>query len=179
MDAVEHTCFRNWSGSSGAMEASIIVEGFKQSQIMHGLKYLQFIGDGDSSVYAKIRSEVSYGSDVSKIECRNHTVKNFGKALYKVKGDSRVSAEARKLLTANKIKELQDFCIRAIFSNAHNMDVESLKKDLQNGPYHVFGIHTNCSEQYCSSVGCTDGEKKAESSGLMLHVQSEFLFYQL
>ena len=33
------------------MEADIILEGFHQSENMHGLRYLWLIGDGDSSVY--------------------------------------------------------------------------------------------------------------------------------
>ena len=35
-----HQCYRNWSGSSCSMEADIILEGFRQSEIMHGLRYL-------------------------------------------------------------------------------------------------------------------------------------------
>jgi len=32
---------------------------------------------------------------------------------------------------------------------AHNEKVNLLKKDIMNGPYHVFGLHTNCSEYFC------------------------------
>ena len=35
-----HCCYRNWSGSSCSMEADIILEGFRQSEEMHGLRYL-------------------------------------------------------------------------------------------------------------------------------------------
>ena len=41
----EHNCFKNWAGSSTAMESDIIVEGFNLSESMHGLRYMQFIGD--------------------------------------------------------------------------------------------------------------------------------------
>jgi hypothetical protein len=37
------------------METAIILEGFKNSVAMHNLKYIKIIGDGDSSVYRKIR----------------------------------------------------------------------------------------------------------------------------
>ena len=43
-----HQCFKNWSGSSCAMEADIILEGFRMSESIHGLRYLWFIGDEDS-----------------------------------------------------------------------------------------------------------------------------------
>lgn len=40
----EHTCFKNWSGSANAMEADIIVDGFRQSMSMYGVKYTRVIG---------------------------------------------------------------------------------------------------------------------------------------
>jgi hypothetical protein len=43
-----HTCHKNWDGTSTAMEAQIIVEGFLSSVDMHGLKYKTFLRDGDS-----------------------------------------------------------------------------------------------------------------------------------
>ena len=46
-----HQCFKNWSGSSCAMEADIIFEGFWMSENIHGLRYLWFISDRDSLVY--------------------------------------------------------------------------------------------------------------------------------
>ncbi|KAI8487234.1 hypothetical protein Bbelb_350320 [Branchiostoma belcheri] len=52
--AKEHTCFKNWTASSGAMEADIIAEGFSCSETMHGLRYLYLVGDGDSNTMTKI-----------------------------------------------------------------------------------------------------------------------------
>jgi len=49
-ESPSHQCFKNWNGTSTAMESDIIVEGFCQSVIMHNLKYNKLIGDGDSSV---------------------------------------------------------------------------------------------------------------------------------
>ena len=58
------------------MESDIIVEGFNLSQCMHGLWYMKFIGDGDSSVHYNIITSVPYGRHVEKIECANHAVKS-------------------------------------------------------------------------------------------------------
>ncbi|KAL5237597.1 hypothetical protein ACI65C_005007 [Semiaphis heraclei] len=69
---IDHLCFRNYDGSSTGMEQDIIVEGFRQSLEQHGLMYKYYIGDGDSSVYARIVEKVSYGRDVIKLECANH-----------------------------------------------------------------------------------------------------------
>lgn len=64
---ISHIRYKNWKGSSTAMEADIVVEGFNSSIQMHGVRYKEIIGDGDSSVLAKIRSNVPYGKEVSKI----------------------------------------------------------------------------------------------------------------
>src|SRR5207253_3921030 len=50
----EHQCFRNWSGSASAMETDIIIEAFQKSISMHGVMYKEYVGDGDSSVFANI-----------------------------------------------------------------------------------------------------------------------------
>ena len=41
-----HACFKNWNASSSEMEADIIVEGFINAERVHGVRYIQFIGDG-------------------------------------------------------------------------------------------------------------------------------------
>ena len=43
------------------MESDIIVEGFKLSESMHGLRYIWMIGDGDSSVHHSVLISVPYG----------------------------------------------------------------------------------------------------------------------
>ena len=52
-----HQCFKNWSGSSTSMEADIIATGFRLSETMHGVRYTQVIGDGDSSVFLPYKQQ--------------------------------------------------------------------------------------------------------------------------
>ena len=49
-----HECFNNWAESSSQMESDIILEGFKQAEAVHGVRYTMFVGDGDSSVYSTL-----------------------------------------------------------------------------------------------------------------------------
>lgn len=46
----EHDCNANYIGYSTGMEAELIVEGFKESEKLYGVRYNQLIADGDSSV---------------------------------------------------------------------------------------------------------------------------------
>ena len=54
----KHVCFRNWNSSSSEMEADIILEGFINAERVHGVRYTQFIGDRDSSVYPTLIQKV-------------------------------------------------------------------------------------------------------------------------
>ena len=66
------------------MEADIIATGFRISEEMHGVRYAEVIGDGDSSVLHNIRTTVlSYGREVNKVECVNHAVKGYRSKLEK------------------------------------------------------------------------------------------------
>ena len=73
----DHTCFKDWSGSSCAMEPDIITKKFQHSEEMHLLRYMQLIGDGDSSVIHSVAINVAYGRHVKKVECTNHAVKCY------------------------------------------------------------------------------------------------------
>ncbi|CAF4944104.1 unnamed protein product [Pieris macdunnoughi] len=85
-----HKCYKNWFGPSTQMETDAIVEGFKISVSMHGLKYTKLIGDGDSSVCNALKDAIPYGPNVyislyiSKIECSNHLMKNYSNKLRKI-----------------------------------------------------------------------------------------------
>ena len=72
-----HKCFKNWSSLSCSLESDIIVEGFNQSETMHGLRYIWMVGDGDSSVYLSVTLNVSYGLGMNKVEFANHAIKCF------------------------------------------------------------------------------------------------------
>lgn len=52
----EHLCFKNWpiSSSLSSMEALVIVEEFKRSEEMYGIRYNTFVADSDSSVFKKL-----------------------------------------------------------------------------------------------------------------------------
>ena len=45
----DHTCFKNWDSSSQAMESGIVCQGFKSAEKTHGVRYMRFIADGNSS----------------------------------------------------------------------------------------------------------------------------------
>ena len=64
------------------MESDIILEGFSKAEQQHGVRYINFIGDGDSSVHTTLTSGVyGWGSIIAKQEYANHMVKCYRSAL--------------------------------------------------------------------------------------------------
>ena len=62
------------------MESNLIVEGFKKSEELYGIRYNTVVADGDSSVYKKLLDARPYPTThIEKIECRNHLMRNVRK----------------------------------------------------------------------------------------------------
>lgn len=171
----KHKCFKNWDQSASSMEADIIVEGFCSSVEMHGVRFKEFIADGDSSVHSEIRKRVPYGLDVQKWECTNHVLKNYTKHLYKVKGDTSISLAGRKLLTKEKIELCMKRAQQSIYAHAVDQDVSLLRRDLEDGLSHVFGDHSNCRAEVCKqkdNKDCKNLIPELKLSGIYDYIKS-------
>lgn len=161
LDCPEHLCFKNWDKPSTGMEADIILEGFLRSVEMHNLKYVYLVGDGDSSVTKKLTEARPYGNRlVQKIECCNHLLRNFCTKLRDLV-QKRISSKKivvpipQRNVLNNSIKRLRNGiqgAIKHASENAalsHSVKLQMLRKDVLNGPSHVFGDHSSCSAYFC------------------------------
>ena len=133
----EHTCFLNWDGSSSAMEPDIILEGFRKCEEEHGIRYIELIGDGDSSVYPTLISGIPWGYAIKKLECANHAVKCYRSALETLvhnnpayKGKGKLTESMRKKLT----KVARSAIIMRSKEQDRPMAISKLRKDLMNSP---------------------------------------------
>ena len=152
----KHTCFKNWDESSSQMEADIILEGFKQAEEVHGLRYIRFIGDGDSSVHSTLVVGVPvWGKDIQKMECANHCCKCYRSSLEKLV-QSHSEYRGKGGLTQKMRKRLTCAARCAIRMRSKESDkskaIRLLAEDLKNGPFHCFGQHDKCSIDFCSSA---------------------------
>lgn len=152
----KHICHKNFSGSSTGMESDILVDGFRKSLELYGLKYLNFIGDGDSSVHTMINKSFPYREKVSKVECRNHLLRNLRKKVKELATNTRYNISGRKKFTAKN----KQIC-RAIYSSINhwkseiNLTLEQkivmLEADINNIPRHIFGNHLQCADYFSES----------------------------
>ena len=136
------------------MEPDIILEGFLQAESTHGVRYIKFAGDGDSSVHSTVITGVpGWGRAIEKLECANHACKCYRGSLrtgttnphYKGKGG--LTAKMRRLTSAARC---------AINMRSKEKDrpqaIKKLQADLRSGPRHCFGMHDNCSAEFCTTL---------------------------
>ena len=150
-----HTCFKNWSGSSSSMETDILVDGFQKAESQHGVRYLRFIGDGDSSVHPDLVAKVPvWGYAIRKIECANHATKCYRSALEKLVQDNKSYKGKGKFTETMRMRLAKAarcaISMRSCESN-QQLAVKLLREDLQNGPLHCFGYHSKCSKDFCTT----------------------------
>ena len=69
----------NHEGSSGSMETEGTVRIFNRSINKYGFRYINYIGDGDSSAYKRVSDSKPYvDQPVGKLECVWHIQKRVG-----------------------------------------------------------------------------------------------------
>ena len=83
-----HACYKNWTGASSSMETDILLQGFLEADKQHGVHYMNFIGNGDSSVYPTLIANVpGLGYYIKKQECANHALKCLRVSLERLEKD--------------------------------------------------------------------------------------------
>ena len=113
---------------------------FKKAEQTHGLRYIRFIGDGDSSVYPTLLLLVPiWGREIIKLECANHACKCYRASLEKLvannpvyKGKGGLTEKMRKKLTTSARCAIK---MRSIEPDRESA-LKQLKVDLINGPYY-------------------------------------------
>jgi hypothetical protein len=79
----DENCSANYQGSSGGMEGAGANAIFCRSQEKYNVRYVKYLGDGDTNSFAGVVESKPYGSDceIQKLECVNHVSKRMGARL--------------------------------------------------------------------------------------------------
>ena len=130
----DHDCPINHYGSAGSMEAASAVRIFKRSTAFNKLRYISYLGDGDSKSYSEVVKSNPYpGIAINKLECVGHVQKRVGSRLrtlrtnYKdVEFDDGKGIRGNGRLTDKVINSLQNFygiCIRQKYDTIYQKQV--------------------------------------------------------
>ncbi|KAJ4446444.1 hypothetical protein ANN_13140 [Periplaneta americana] len=113
------------------MEAAGMKLIFQRSQEKYGVRYVKYLGDGDSSAFKSVFENEPYGSDcpIEKLECVGHVQKRVGSGLLKLTKDMKgKKLEDGKViggtgrLTKKEIQSIQMYNGAAIRQNVGNLD---------------------------------------------------------
>lgn len=128
-------CQKNYTGSSGGMEVAGVKDIFSRSLQLYNVRYINYLGDGDSKSFAAVTELKPYGNDVTitKQECIGHVQKRMGARLRRLKttmkgkmlSDGKPLGGQRRL-TDEVINRLQRDYGLAIRQNTHS--VEAMRK---------------------------------------------------
>jgi hypothetical protein len=124
---------------------------------MYGIKFSHFIGDGDSSVYEKLKTAMPYcPEEIVKIECRNHILRNYitniKEQIWMAKGRGKIGSIENRSLVRGCSHRLRNAIAGAVKHRSQLINepitkrIEELRCDILNSPYHVFGDHSNCNK---------------------------------
>ena len=150
-----HVCFKNLDQDSQSMEVDIILEGFIEIEIKHGLRYMRVVGDGDSSVFARIREEVpGWGRNVTKEESATHICKCYRANLENLITDNPLYKGKHHLSKNTRVRLVSALrcAIRVRSKEFHDKTfdkataIKKLSHDIKNSVHHVFGQHEHCSD---------------------------------
>ncbi|CAF1178976.1 unnamed protein product [Rotaria sordida] len=108
---INHNCGKNFYEPSGNMEASCILRMFRRSQKKYGVRYVKYVGDGDSKTFSKLKKETPYkGIEIQKIEDINHFGKHLKRALEKIKRqcDKTMLSDGKRIGGKGRLTTIKD-----------------------------------------------------------------------
>lgn len=131
----EKSCLANFKGSGGSMEGAGARNIFHRFIETYNVRYLKYLGDGDSNSFESIVQSRSYGNhiEINKLEFVNHVMKRMGGRLRRLKismkhkklGDGK-KLSGQNLLTDKRINTIQSYYGKAIRENKG--DLQGMRK---------------------------------------------------
>lgn len=129
------------------MEVDAIKEMFLRSEKKFGVKYGNYIGDGDSKTYKAILDINPYDDELTviKSECVGHVEKRMGTRLRNVKKTQKLGDKGK--LTDALIKKLTTYYGLAIRKNSDSVD--NMKREIMATFYHLYSTNEKPQYDYC------------------------------
>lgn len=150
-----HLCTQNYTVSSGGMEVAGDLQVFNNS-VNRNVRYVKYLGDGDSNGFMKVMDSKPYGDVVSieKLECVNHVKKRMGtrlrllkKSYGKTKLKDGKTMGGRNRLTNVEIDRLQEYYGLAI--KRGGSDLDQMKRNVWATFFHKISTDEEPQHSLC------------------------------
>ena len=170
----QDACQKNHTGSAASMEPSGMETVFRRSVERYDLQYTEYLGDGDSKSYARVKNAdpaIYDGVQISKLECCGHVQKRMGRQLtnrvaelksttFRHNGKPVKGIGGRAGLKKAAILKIQGHFGAAIRQNSG--DLRAMKKAIWAIFEHRNRQHDNCG-QWCPSKKVNGGDPNKNS----------------
>lgn len=139
-------CPINHSGSAGKMEVDAVLEIFQRSEELFGVRYWNYVGDGDAKTFMAILDKRPYGDELNVIqsECVGHVEKRKGSRLRNIKKTAKLGGKGK--LTDALIRKTKYYGL-AIRRQADSVD--DVKNAVLATDCHLSSSDNDPQHQYC------------------------------
>lgn len=152
-------CKKNHCGSSGKMEVDGMLKIFKRSESLHQVKYLEYIGDGDTKTFSTLSESLPYEADhpLKKLECVGHIQKRMGTRLRKLKSNlgKKKLSDGKSIGGKGRLTDAIISKITSYYGNAIRSNSASVP-DMRTAIWAVWG-HTFSTDKEPLHVFCPQG----------------------
>lgn len=141
------------------MEVEGAARMFERSYQQHGVRYTQYLGDGDSKAYTTVNNKSIYGElyPIVKLECVGHVHKRMRSRLRKLKDKMKgqVLSDGKRLSGKNRLTDAQIDRIQKYYGDAvrYNHTLTSMKQAV----WSIF-LHKISSDEHPHHGYCPTGE---------------------
>ena len=138
----EHDCNINYEGYSGGMETAGVVAIFSRSVNRYAVKYMNYLGDGDSKGFLTVKELNVYGNDtvINKLECVGHVQKRMGTRLRKFKKDmkGKTLLDGKPIMGRGRLTDTEIDLLQQYYGLAIRRNARRTMKDMQQA---IWAIH--------------------------------------
>lgn len=151
----EESCIGNYSGTSGGMESEGAVTIFQRSLEKYNVRYIDYLGDGDSNAYLSVCESKPYGdTKINKLECVGHIQKRMGTRLrtLKMKSKNNKLADGKSLSGKNRLTDLAVQKLQIFYGLAIRRNCQSLpemQKAIWATYFHIMSCNDEPRHELC------------------------------
>lgn len=171
------SCNRNHFGSAGKMEVDGMIRIFSRSEKTRGIKFVKYIGDGDTKTFHSVCDAKPYGDiAIEKVECVGHIQKRMGTRLRKLKQEKKKLSDGKTLGGKGRLTDPLINEITSLYGNAireHKDSLTDMRKAIWALFYHKISTDEKPIHDFCpinADTWCKYNKSRLE--GISYHHKS-------
>lgn len=135
-------CQKNYSGFSAGMESEGALRMFERSLNTRNVRYLKYLGDGDSKGFLRIKESNVYGegTSVQKLECIGHVQKRMGARLKALRNNLKSTklSDGKKISGRGRLTDSEILLIQKYYGLAIRRNIGKSVEDMSKSIWAIY-----------------------------------------